>query len=157
MSPDALILYLRCTESPYIARLRPSFRPPHALADCCDSIQRIRPLLPPFSSTPNKHRCHYIIQYHLLPSPNVGGTITPPPSHYSPVAVPTVYAFSPGIALGPDRSRPSPTALVLESWQNQQRAIPRRGSSHSRWAPEELCSRCLHSTWAQSHCCKVAF
>jgi hypothetical protein len=118
-----IFLYLRCTESPCIARLHPSFRLPHAPADCCTPIRRCRPLLPPFSSTQQTP----LPLHHprlLLPSLNVGGAITPPPSHHLPVAAPTVYAAAPGIALGPDRLRPSPRP----SFWNHGRSS--RGQSH---------------------------
>lgn len=57
-------------------------RPPHRRA----TLSAIA--TPPFSSTPNKHCCHYIIQHYLLPSLNVGAAIATPPSHHLPALSP---------------------------------------------------------------------
>jgi hypothetical protein len=108
---------------PASLRLHPSFRLPLAPADCCTPLHRCRPLLPPFSSTQQTP----LPLHHpglLLPSLNVGGAITSPPSHHSPVAVPAACAAAPGIALGPDRFRPSPQPWFWNHGRS------RRGQSH---------------------------
>jgi len=85
--PDVFILYLRCTETPCIARrarrpvseqhLQVSALPHLALAVAARRFRHTQqtplPLPPP---------SHYIIQDYLLPSLNVGAAITTPPSHH---------------------------------------------------------------------------
>lgn len=76
-------LYLRCTETPCIARLRPSFRRRQASAGHHTAVTYSRPLLPPFSSTLTITAAATSSSITCQPSLNVGGAISTPPSQHS--------------------------------------------------------------------------
>jgi hypothetical protein len=76
----------------------------------CRSLHRRTlplPSLPAAFVTPNKHRCHYIIQDYLLPSLN-SAPPSPPRRHTTASSTPAVHAAAPAIVLASDRLRLTP-------------------------------------------------
>ena len=72
-------------------RPHPSYRRRIASARICTALLPTRPLLPPFSSTPTNTAATTSSSITCCPASTSAAPITLPPSHHSPVAVPTVY------------------------------------------------------------------
>jgi hypothetical protein len=97
-------------------RPRPSLRRRIASAHICTAVPRTRPLLPPFSSTPTNTAATTSSSITCSPASTSAAPSHPRRHTTRQSLLRLSIQLAPRTVLGPDRLRPSPIALVLESW-----------------------------------------